>query len=112
MKIMKMWIDLLEAIRMVMRAQQEDGERMAAFVTYKYWDLRADSAAYVKIKYGAEAVEILPRARAAFHPAVEFLEKLLPQGKVRGGGFHEDTGLSTAITEFEWAIKSGLKVYH
>ncbi|MEJ0094251.1 MAG: hypothetical protein WDN46_12690 [Methylocella sp.] len=102
---MKMWIGLPEAIRMVMSLQHEEGEQMAAFATYPLWAAHVDDPSYVKLVHGPEAVELLPRARDAFYSAMDLLKKLLPEGKIRGEGLHEDIGLRAPITESEWSSR-------
>ena len=78
------WVDLPEAVRMVVRLCP-DGPRLAGIMTSKDWD-HYEHPRSVEERLGPEWVTSFPRAQAARDVAVSVLRTALKTGRVSGTG--------------------------
>jgi hypothetical protein len=93
------WVTLIEGVRELIR-RKKDGERLASLITHRTWDLYSHPRTLAA--KGQEGRKLFILARWAFRNTTKQLKKELSQAKIRGEGFHEDSGQRGPITESEW----------
>jgi hypothetical protein len=84
------WVSLIEGVRILIRLEDQ-GDRLAALITRPNWDM-----------YEHRNSELIEQAQKMFDSVTGRLSDQLSQAKIRGEGFHEDTGHRGPITESEW----------